>query len=403
MNLETQIKPELWAAIANSYQSGNYTHAIRDAMSVITEILRDKSGLDGDGRSLVGKALGFSKGKPPRIKVNKFQTETERSIQVGLQEVLKGMYALVRNPRSHERLDDTKKNADAIILFIDYLAEFLGESQQSFTTQGFLQRVDDPYFVLDTEYVEELVEKIPVRKRADTLITLYREKNWATADSFQMVIRSILDKLTESEVDDFLGVVSEELEKTKEETTVCLVIRVLPANLWPRIQKMPRLRIENMLVESLADAWYTPSVDETNSPTSTWISNIAKHFFYKEKLRATLLEKLTDEDFDYHNFVARYMIYTLPEVFEEERQMKRCVKAISDCIRSGNEFMKDRVYAFLNGSAPSEWEKEFVESLKDLTDPEKPESYLRDGTPFLGKFVPSPNPVAGISEEEIPF
>jgi len=184
MNLETQIKPELWAAIANSYQSGNYTHAIRDAMSVITEILRDKSGLDGDGRSLVGKALGFSKGKPPRIKVNKFQTETERSIQVGLQEVLKGMYALVRNPRSHERLDDTKKNADAIILFIDYLAEFLGESQQSFTTQGFLQRVDDPYFVLDTEYVEELVEKIPVRKRADTLITLYREKNWATADRF---------------------------------------------------------------------------------------------------------------------------------------------------------------------------------------------------------------------------
>ena len=403
MNLETQIKPELWAAIANSYQSGNYTHAIRDAMSVITEILRDKSGLDGDGRSLVGKALGFSKGKPPRIKVNKFQTETERSIQVGLQEVLKGMYALARNPRSHDRLDDTKKNADAIILFIDYLAEFLGESQQSFTTQDFLQRVDDPYFVLDTEYVEELVEKIPVRKRADTLITLYREKNWVTADSFQMIIRSILDKLTESEIDDFLRVVSEELEKTKEKSTVSLVIKVLPANLWPRIQRMSRLRIENMLIELLADAWYVPSRDETNFPTSTWISNIAKHFLYKEKLRATVLEKLKDEDFDSHNFVARYMIYTLPEVFEEEHQMKRCVRVISDCIRSGNEFVKDRVYAFLNGSAPSGWEKEFVESLKDLTDPEKPESYLHDGTPFLGKFVPSPNPVAVISEEEIPF
>ena len=46
-----------------------WSHAIRDAMSAITEILRDESGLDGDERSFVGKALRFSKGKPPRISV----------------------------------------------------------------------------------------------------------------------------------------------------------------------------------------------------------------------------------------------------------------------------------------------------------------------------------------------
>jgi hypothetical protein len=68
MNLETQIKPELWEAIATSYQARNYTHAIKDAMSVITDTLRDKSGLDGDGDPLVGKALGFSDGKPPTSK-----------------------------------------------------------------------------------------------------------------------------------------------------------------------------------------------------------------------------------------------------------------------------------------------------------------------------------------------
>lgn len=95
-------------------------------MSFLTDVLRDKSGLDSDGRELVGAALGAGKGKLPRVQVNKLQTETERNIQMGLQELLKGMYSLVRNPRSHERVEDTKKTADTVILFLDYLLEFLG-------------------------------------------------------------------------------------------------------------------------------------------------------------------------------------------------------------------------------------------------------------------------------------
>ena len=82
MDLETHLKPELWAAIAHSYETGNYTHVIRDAMAVVTEVLRDKSGLDGDGDKLVGAALGFSQGKPPRIKINKLQTQTEQDMEI---------------------------------------------------------------------------------------------------------------------------------------------------------------------------------------------------------------------------------------------------------------------------------------------------------------------------------
>ena len=135
MNLETQIRPQLWGAIANSYRSENYTGAIKDAMVVVTETLRDKSGLTNDGRDLVGGALGFSKDKPPRIKVNKLQAETERDMQIGRQELLKGLYAVVSNPRSHEIYNYSQKTADAIIFFIDYILGFLGESQQSFTIE----------------------------------------------------------------------------------------------------------------------------------------------------------------------------------------------------------------------------------------------------------------------------
>jgi len=53
VNLETHIKPELWTAIVSSYESENYTHAIKDAMSFVTEVLRDKSGLDGNSDAFV--------------------------------------------------------------------------------------------------------------------------------------------------------------------------------------------------------------------------------------------------------------------------------------------------------------------------------------------------------------
>ncbi len=403
MNLETRIKPDLWAAIEHSYSSGNYTHAIKDAMSVVTEVLRDKSGLDGDGDKLVGQALGFSEGKQPRIKINKLQTQTEQDMQRGLMLVLKGMYALVRNPRSHERLDDNKNTTDTIIHFIDYLLDFLGRSQQSFTVQEFLDMVSDPHFVPDPEYVKGLVDMIPARKQGDTLIALYRNSNWKQANNFELVIKELVSRLAESEIDDFLSVISEDLQKVDDVGYATFVIKVLPDELWPRIDRMPRLRVEKMLLDELETAWYNPGSERTNSPASTWINRIVKHCLRKHFLRAVIIKKLKMEDFDHHNFVARYLLQwnVLPQIFEGKQQIKECIAAICDCVRAGNEFVKDCLLEYLSTSSPAEWDEEFVKNLSDLTDPDNPEVYLPDGTPLLGKFVPRPNPIS--EEGEIPF
>ena len=88
----------------------------------------NKTGLDGDGQDLVGKALGFSKSKPPLLAVNKLQTETERSVQTGLLETLEADYSLIRNPRSHERYEDDKKTADAVIFLSTTCSAFLASS-----------------------------------------------------------------------------------------------------------------------------------------------------------------------------------------------------------------------------------------------------------------------------------
>lgn len=400
--MKTQIKPYLWNAIDDSYTSGNYTHAIRDAMSVLTQVLRDKSGLDGDGDKLVGQALGFGPGKRPRIKVNKLQTETEQGVQKGLMLVLKGMYALVRNPRSHEKLEDDKQTADRIVLFIDYLLDFLGRSQQSFTVQGFLDMVADPFFVADPEYVTGLVDAIPVRKQGDSLIALYRAKSAKLASNFELVIRELVSRATETAIDDLISVVSEDLQMIDGAGPVALVIKVLPAELWPQIDRIPRLRVETMLLDQLQSAWYTPHSDHTNSPASTWIPYIAEHYLRKNQLRAVIISRLRAEDFDAHNIVARFFFQSsvLPKVFEEEDQISACVSAICDSLRSGNEFVKDCLLGWVAATPPEEWREEFISNLGDLTDPDNPEIYLADGTPLLGGFVSLPNPVG---EDDIPF
>jgi hypothetical protein len=313
------------------------------------------------------------------------------------------MYALVRNPRTHERSNDDQKTADTLIMFVDYLLNFLGQSQQSFTVQDFLNMVTEPHFVRDKEYVVATVDRIPARKRGDTLIELYRNTEWKQSDNCRLVATEILKRLSDNEVDDFLAVLSEDLQKADNLTHPALVIKILPADLWPRIERMCRLRIENMFVKELDEAFWVPESRFTNSPHSTWIRGIAKYFLRKQPLRQVIVKKLRKEDFDQHNFVAQFFLKSgvLPGIFESEQQMLECIGAICDSVRSGNEFVKDCLVEYVREDVPPAWEHVLSEQLADWADPDSPELWLADGTPFLGKSLPQTNPANG--QNEIPF
>lgn len=129
MNINDDIQQELWEAIEKNYANSNYSGAILDAMHMLTETIRNKTGLEGDGASLVGQAFG---GENPKIQLNKLQTDSEKNIQKGIQDILKGLYTAIRNPRSHDKMNDGKVDADAIIVFIDYMLNVIDKSKLSF-------------------------------------------------------------------------------------------------------------------------------------------------------------------------------------------------------------------------------------------------------------------------------
>jgi uncharacterized protein (TIGR02391 family) len=134
------LKDELWNAVKSSYESEDYTTAILNAISYVRDVIREKSNSELDGVDLINQA--FSE-KNPKIKVNKLQTKNEKNIQKGLRELLTGIYTHIRNPRSHDKYKDTKEDALAIILFINYLLKTIDSSKSAFSIYGFINQEYD--------------------------------------------------------------------------------------------------------------------------------------------------------------------------------------------------------------------------------------------------------------------
>ena len=76
----------------------NYFHAMFEATKSIADKIRDKSGLTSDGSKLVDEAFS---GSVPLLAFNTLRTDTERSEQTGLMNLIKGIFGLFRNTTAH--------------------------------------------------------------------------------------------------------------------------------------------------------------------------------------------------------------------------------------------------------------------------------------------------------------
>lgn len=77
----------------------NYFHAVFEASKGLAQRIRDLSGIDGDGASLVDKVFGINQ---PILAINSLRTETEQSEHKGFANLLKGCFGAVRNPLAHQ-------------------------------------------------------------------------------------------------------------------------------------------------------------------------------------------------------------------------------------------------------------------------------------------------------------
>jgi uncharacterized protein (TIGR02391 family) len=77
----------------------NYFHAVFEAAKGLAQRIRDMSGVQADGASLVDRVFAIER---PLLALNTLRTETEKSEHKGFSALLKGCFAAVRNPLAHE-------------------------------------------------------------------------------------------------------------------------------------------------------------------------------------------------------------------------------------------------------------------------------------------------------------
>jgi uncharacterized protein (TIGR02391 family) len=306
MSLAGSIDERLWLAVQASYESGNYSAAVLDGVHYLGELIRNKSGLDSDGNTLIGSALG---GSNPIIKVNSLHTESERDEQRGVEQLLRGIYTAIRNPRSHEKRADTAETADVVIAFIGWVAGLIDRSKSPFDTEQIIGSVFDRHFAQNERYADLLVERIPKRKRLDLLVTVFQRRQEGNYKCLRLFTQSVLKTLSPEEQSQFWQVVSEALENASGDADFRSAIQIADKE-WGKVSEFARLRAENRLIESIKEGEYDSARKMCpQGSLGTWGAGL--DFTLKEELASAIIGRLYSDDPAPRAYAFQYFFSTL--------------------------------------------------------------------------------------------
>jgi len=388
MNLQAEIRSELWVAISQQYEQGHYSNAILAAFHYLRDVIRDSANLDGDGAVLVGQAFG---GSPPRLRINKLDTESCKDEQKGFEQIIRGFFQGIRNPRTHDNIEDKKETADAIVVFINHCIGVIQGAKGPFVIEEWISRVFDPDFVESERYAQLLASDVPPKRYNDALVKIYQDKTSGDGNKLRLVFCALIELVGDDRLDELIAVISEELRTASDEKTIRLAIQILPERLWPRIDEAARLRIENKLIRSIQTGKVNSSTRRaTSGALGTWARDLCRYFTLKNELYQALLKKMSSDDPEQLDYVALFFWTELPFTFEKpinKYLRDRWINSICEAIinpwgaRIVREKLLDSFYSF-----PEEWRTLVLEKLRPL-ETEEAEFYsslanMEDGIPF---------------------
>jgi len=272
MDISKQLQEELWESIKKSYLSEDYTTAILNTIAYLRDIIREKSNLELDGVDLINQAFND---KNPKISVSNMETKNDKNIQKGLRELLSGIYTHIRNPRSHDKYQDTQENAIAIILFVNYLLNIIDKSKTSFSSEAFIGQVYDDFFHPTEEYGALLIQDIPKRQIEDVFYKLYLSINdyisineppygawyegWEKEEiqnndkrikALQIVLSQLIRKLPNVRNNILQKISSDLIDLSNTSNTIHLFAKIIVfMKYWNELSKRTRLRTLQFLIK----------------------------------------------------------------------------------------------------------------------------------------------------------
>lgn len=122
--LKRSVHPEVLKFCRAELLQNNHFHAVLEATKSVSQKLRDRTGLTGDGGELAEVALSLGKVGMPFLAFNTLQTDSERSEQKGLKNLMMGFFGTFRNTTAHApKISWSMSEQDALDLLT--MASFL--------------------------------------------------------------------------------------------------------------------------------------------------------------------------------------------------------------------------------------------------------------------------------------
>ena len=123
------VHPDVLKFCRAELLADDYFHAVQEAVKSVADKLRNQTGLTDDGATLVDRALGSN---PPLLAINPYASTSERSEQRGFAHLVRGTFAMFRNPTAHEARIHwfmTKEDAEDLLTLVSLIHRRLDKAR----------------------------------------------------------------------------------------------------------------------------------------------------------------------------------------------------------------------------------------------------------------------------------
>jgi uncharacterized protein (TIGR02391 family) len=115
-------------ATRQMFCDGHYADAVRRGCVHVNNEVKNKSGIHKDGKELMNHAFGLP---APTLRLNAGRTQSETDEQEGYRYIFAGVMWGIRNPRSHDPVEDGCESALEMLTMANHLLRLLGRAKRT--------------------------------------------------------------------------------------------------------------------------------------------------------------------------------------------------------------------------------------------------------------------------------
>lgn len=333
------INSEFWNVFGIHYEKECYTDAIKDACLYLVQLVQEKSELeDLDGEKLINNA--FSENNP-KLLINDNQTQTEKDEQRGFGFLLRGIICAIRNPISHKRdFKFSKEEADSILLFMNnYILPKLDDSKDF----GYVQNWFEFIFIENendsSKFSDTVLTSMSKKERFELMINIVNHLESIKEGKYYYIINNLYGQLNKKEKEEVMYLLNKKLIVAKDGKYIRMFFNHFNPEIWNNIDKLVRVRIEDMVDKSICDGRIFFSKltmqEEIKGALGTWTRQWIDMFENKETIISNLFNKINDKE------EAEYVLRYYRDIVEDKKNIIKYHECIIRGLKEGKKQYKE--------------------------------------------------------------